>query len=311
MIIIDFSQLAIAPIFTDSIASECAKNPSDSSKQIIKHMVLNSIRSTQVTNKSFGGVVVACDSNSWRKEVFPQYKYQRREARKKDTSGIDWDFVHSVTDETIKDLDTYFPYPLIRVSGAEGDDIIGTLTKHVTQESMKTSDEDMFGEREPEKILIVSSDRDNFQLHKYKNVRQYSPAEKKMVSPKISYKASLIEKIVKGESGPTSDSIPNIRMEDDNFVQGIRQKPISSIYLEEFIKSDNPIDVCKTNEERIHYARNERLVSYDFIPKNIEESIIMCYNTQLNKKHSKMDLMNYFINQKMNNLLSNIMDFYV
>lgn len=308
--ILDLSQIIKASIFVDSAANECAKNPSEQSKKLIKHFILNSIRANFVTQKKrYGNMILAVDSNSWRKDYFPNYKCQRVAARKEDTSGIDWKFVNTVVDELYADLKQYFPFLFIKVPGAEGDDIIGVLTKHITQ-NMAGREENIFGDVEPEMILIGSTDGDNAQLHKYKNVKQWSHIDKKLITLKQPPKHALMEKIVKGESGKTSDSIPNYRMGDDTFVIGIRQKPVSTKILQDFFNATNPLDVCTTDEERANFIRNETLVSYEKIPQEIQDAILVAYNEQLTKKHSKMELMNYFVRHDMSNLLSQIHDFY-
>ena len=305
MHLLDFSQTYKAAVFVDSAGQECSKHPSDQNKKMLKHFIINSVRNNYSMRKEkYGQMVIACDDISWRRDYFPEYKYKRRKNKEADTSGIDWAFVQSVVDETILDLKLYFPFPVVKVKGAEGDDVIGVLTKHFSSTLLE---EDIFGNTDPCPIMITSSDKDNFQLHKYKNVKQYSVLEKKLVGPPISWKHSIIEKIVKGDSG---DGVPSIKSANDTFVTGTRQKPISSKYLNEFIESSNPISVCLTEEERINYVRNEMLVSYDKIPSHIEESILSCYNEQSTKKHSKMGLMNYMTSNRMANLLSNIHDFY-
>ena len=308
-IITDLSQIISACVFTGD-ASNCARHPSNDSKSMIKHSVLNSLRANFVLHKKrYGQMILACDNSSWRYDVFPQYKHQRKLKRASDTSGIRWDFVNEVKDELISDLDNFFPFPVIKVKKAEGDDCIGVLTKLITKTSVVLGEVNMFDDVEPEEILLISSDKDNFQLHMLgKHVRQWSPMDKKLVKPDGSARNALIEKIVKGDPG---DGILNIRSTDNMFVDGIRQKPISQKYLDLFFASKNPVDVCSTEEERIHYIRNEQLVSYDKIPKNIEESIISCYNDQVIKKNSKMGLMNYMVQNRMSTLLGQITDFYL
>ena len=310
MILTDFSQIALAAIHVDSMAQDCAKNPSDENRNLIKHFMINSIRSNFNLHKAkYGQMVIAADSHSWRRDTFPNYKCQRRAAKKKDDSGIHWDFVFSIVDDLILDLETKFPFPTIRVHGAEGDDIIAVLTKHITNNP--SGELDLFGDPEIDPIIILSSDRDNFQLHKYKNVRQFSPRDKKLIKPEVSWRQSLLEKIVKGESGASSDSIPNIRMPDDTFVTGTRQKPIAQKYLDQFYSNKtNPIDECASEEERKNFIRNEMLVSYDKIPDEVAQSIITRYDEQVGKKHSKMELMSYFTSNRMSTLLGSITDFY-
>lgn len=307
MILVDQSQIISAAILVEGECKECAKNPSTQSKKMIKHYVFNSIRANFMAQKNkFGKMVIACDSGSWRYDVFEQYKYTRKLKMAADTSGINWDFVSEVKSELIDELDRFFPFSVIKVPKVEGDDVIGVLVKHISEQAVM-GEENIFGEVEPENILIISSDRDNFQTHKYKNVRQWSPMDKKFIKPIGPIHEFLLEKIVKGDKG---DGVMNIRMGDNTFVDGVRQKPISQEYLDKFFAAASPIDVCLTEEEKKNFKRNERLVSYEMIPKEIQDSIISCYNTQLEKKHSKMGFFNYLSANRMVNLQAAIHDFY-
>ena len=290
-------------------------NPSKENKGFIKHFMLNSIRSNFAMQKSkYGQMIIATDSNKgyWRRDYFENYKIQRRTARKADKSEIDWDFVNEIIAELIGELETIFPFPTIRVPGAEGDDIIAVLSEYFS--NLETGETDIFGETEIEPILVLSSDRDNYQLHKYKNLRQWSPRDKKLVKPEDGWQAALVEKIIKGEAGASSDSIPNIRSSDDIFLQtGVRQGPITSKRLEEFLKAYKAGDIssaCLDDNERKNLIRNQTLVDYTFIPEHIKTAILACYNSQQEKKTSKMGLMNYFTTNHMSNLLGNITDFY-
>lgn len=314
MIITDLSQIIKATVFVDSTAQQIASNPSDENKGFIKHFMLNSIRANFVANKKkYGQMILAADSNTgyWRRDYFPNYKCQRRAARQKDETGINWSWVMGVADDMIQDLELYFPFPTIRVNKAEGDDIIGVLTKLFSTDPSYLK-EDVFGDNDPEDILIISSDRDNFQLHKYSNVKQWSPVMKKLVKPDVSWKHSLIEKIIKGESGAGSDSIPNLRSPDDQFLQeGVRQKSITTDRLNAFIAAKDLNAVCESDEERRNLVRNQTLVNYEYIPEWLSSDIISRYNEQVAKKASKMALMDYMTRNRMSNLLSNISDFYL
>jgi hypothetical protein len=307
--IVDLSQIISATIYMGD-AHTCAQNPSEQSASMIKHSVFNSIRANHVLHKArYGRTVLACDSGSWRYDVFPQYKHSRKVKRETDTSGINWEFVSAVKEDLISDLEKFFPFPLIKCPKTEGDDILGVLAKLITETPTENTDtENIFGDSGPEEILLVSNDADNYQIHELgKHIRQWSPMGKKLVRPDGSPKLALLEKIVKGDVG---DGIPNIRMHDSVFVDKIRQKPISQKFLDSFFVAANPIDACTNDDERKNYARNEQLVSYSKIPIAIRQSIIVCYNEQLEKKHSKMVFMNYLTQNRMSNILSNIHDFY-
>ena len=59
--------------------------------------------------------------------------------------------------------------------------------------------------------MIVSSDKDFIQLHKYYNVKQFSPTQKKLLNS-IDPNEYLKEHIMKGDRG---DGIPNFLSDDD------------------------------------------------------------------------------------------------
>lgn len=307
MIIIDFSQILFANVYADDSVASCAKNPSEMSKNMLMHFGFNSLRSHFVTFRQRYGdeFIIACDSRSWRYDVFPQYKWARKQNRENDTSGIDWKFVAEVNDEIYAALDAYFPFITLKVKGAEADDINGIMVNMVANRT--SEDTDIFGDSDPEKIILLSTDKDNYQLHKHKNFKQWSQREKKLVGPATTPQKALLEKIVKGDSG---DGIPNIKSPDNTFVDKIRQKPISSKYLEKFYASKNPIEVCETEQEKINFRRNEMLVSYDKTPIEIRDAVISQYNEKKLRKVSKSNLMNYFISKQMNILMSNIQDFF-
>ena len=56
-----------------------------------------------------------------------------------------------------------------------------------------------------------------------------------------------------------------------------------------------------------NYQRNKELIDLNFTPEEIRSKVIEQYNNQNNKDKSK--LMNYFISNKLKNLMENIGDF--
>jgi hypothetical protein len=112
-----------------------------------------------------------------------------------------------------------------------------------------------------------------------------------------------ITHIVKGDAG---DGIPNILSKDDTFMTGERQKPFSSKRLPEFYEKG--IDACKTEDERRNYQRNQQLVNFEFIPQDLNETIISNYeNTK--PKGDKNSVMEYLIKHQCRLLLDEVEDF--
>jgi len=298
MIILDYSQIALSNILP--FQNDIKRQSPEEIKNLIRHTTLSTIKSYKKKyGKEYGEMIIACDGrNYWRKTVFPHYKASRKASREK--SDLDWGLIFETLAELRTDLIENFPYKVIINEGAEADDIIAVLTEF-TQTHLLTEG-GLFPE--PQKVLIVSSDKDFIQLQKNQNVRQWSPMQKKFVQG--SYKEVqeyTIEHIVKGDSG---DGIPNILSKDDVFVSGDRQKPFSSKRLPEFYEKG--IEACKNDEERRNYQRNQTLVNFDHIPEELSKIII--YNYENTKpKGDKNSVMNYLIKNKCRLLLDELEDF--
>ena len=233
----------------------------------------------------YGELVICCDSKkSWRKDVFPFYKANRKANREK--HPVDWNGIFEVINSLTDDLVNHFPYSVIRVDQAEADDIIGTLAKNYYRD---------------EKIIIISSDKDFLQLQKYFNVEQFSPTQKKMLVSKDP-NGYLREHIMKGDRG---DGIPNFLSDDDTFVTDKRSKKVLSNKLKAWIGLD-PYEFC--NEKMLRgYKRNEQLVDLAHTPIDIKQKIVDQYKKYEYNQRDK--LLNYFIKNKLRNLTEHIGDF--
>jgi 5'-3' exonuclease len=254
-------------------------------ENLLRHMVLNSIRANKKQfSHEYGELIVACDSrNSWRRDIFPYYKANRRKNREE--SELNWTMIFETLGRIRDELQEFFPYRVIQIEGAEADDVIATLVKEYHSEG----------------ILILSGDKDFSQLQQYARIKQYDPTRKKYIvcdNPK----SFLKEHIIRGDSG---DGVPNFLSEDNTFVLGVRQKSISSKKLVEWLAQE-PESFCDEYMMR-NFKRNQTLVDFDYIPDSIEVDVVKAYNEQANKGRSK--LFNYFIKYKLKNLLTDINDF--
>ena len=199
MILVDLNQVMIS-----NLMAQIGRD-SDISEDLVRHMILNSIRSyNNKFKEEFGDIVICCDSRHyWRREIFPNYKWGRKQHRAGDT--LDWDLIFSVFNKVRDEMKEHMPWKVVDVYGAEADDIIATLTKNNNEE-----------------ILILSGDKDFIQLQKYGNVKQYAPIQKKWVNG-VDPKRYIKEHILKGDRG---DSIPNFLSPDDTFINNIRQNQL-------------------------------------------------------------------------------------
>jgi 5'-3' exonuclease len=281
MILVDLNQVLLA-----GLMAQIANQKGKLDEHLIRHMVLNIIR-THVKNfkAEYGEVVLCCDNRKyWRKEYFPFYKANRKKTREK--SSLDWHLIFDMLGKFKQELKENFPYKVLDVEGAEADDIIGTLVPRQAAH---------------EKILILSSDGDFLQLQMYgNNVKQYNPSQKKFVKSEDPI-LDLKEKIIRGDKG---DGIPNIFSPGDCFVRDLRQKPITQKIIDKYL-NDSP---DKWNDELAltGFSRNETLIDLRFIPLEIKEKII---NTYEETKPAKGKLLNYFIEHKLKNLMEVIEEF--
>ncbi|TXG79810.1 MAG: hypothetical protein E6R13_09410 [Spirochaetes bacterium] len=282
-IILDFNPVVIAAVHTGGKEFGESLN-----ENMIRHLVLNMILSyrKKFVNE-YGRLIIACDSNngkSWRRDFFPYYKIKRSESREK--SALDWGMVFKSLDIITDELIQYLPYHVVKVSSCEADDIIAVLTKHITENEPIVKG--IYEEDQP--ILILSGDKDFKQLHKYKNVKQYIPREKKYMPKESNAEKFLIEHIIRGDTG---DSIPNIFSDDDCFAIKKRQKNCTEALVEK----------CLLNvpaEYQDNYNRNKRLIDLSEIPDNLQQQIIETYQNY--KPKPKTRLMEYMINKQLKTL---------
>jgi len=254
-------------------------------ENMVRHMILNSLRSYKVKfGDEYGEMVIACDNtNYWRKQKFPYYKANRKKAQEK--SEMDWRSIFECMNKIREELKVYFPYRVVDVESAEADDIISTLVRI-----------NCF-----EKILILSGDKDFIQLHTYGNVKQYDPVRKKFITHDNPDRY-LDEHVLKGDSG---DGVPNVLSSDNCFVVGERQKPLTQKKIDALIELglDGKFDHPLFN----NYMRNKQLIDLRCVPQEIGAKVVESYDRQEGKGREK--LMNYFIANKLKNLMESIGEF--
>jgi hypothetical protein len=286
MILLDLNQVMIA-----NLMIQIQGGKADLQEDLIRHMVLNSIRLYRQKFKDYGELVIcADDKNYWRKDVFPYYKAHRKEDREK--SDLDWQLIFETLNKVKAEIKEFFPYRVIQVARAEADDIIGTLT---SRHGVYLNNADT------EKILILSGDKDFGQLQKFSNVDQFSPVTKRWVRVNDAQRF-LKEHIMKGDRG---DGIPNFLSNDSCIVAKERQKPLASKKLNVWVDQE-PENFC-TEEMLRNYKRNEQLVDLDFVPDHIKDEVERQYD-EYNLPDRK-GLLNYFIKNRLKLLTECIGDF--
>ena len=131
MILIDLSQIMVA-----STMMSMGKDQSQVDINMVRHMVLNSLRMYRTKyHKEYGELVLCCDGrHSWRRDHFPQYKASRKTNREADSR--DWTQIFGCLDTIKSELREFFPYKYLEIDEAEADDIIGVLASRASSEKI-------------------------------------------------------------------------------------------------------------------------------------------------------------------------------
>lgn len=199
----------------------------------------------------------------WRAKIFPAYKANR--------SGTN---DSSIYGPYIKHLNTTMVdryKRVIRLPGAEADDIIATLTQIISELSPETP------------IAIVANDSDYNQLLSYKNVSIYNPKQwDKVVS--VDPHRDLQQKIAKGDP---SDNIPGAQNSDDMLRNNIL---INFCYIPRIIRdrvmrcfmpiADQPSN--KIDLSCLNMSLGSDLSNYHPMPIQLG---LCCINTALREKN--------------------------
>ena len=278
MIIVDINQIMISNLMVT-----IHRDSLELSEDLVRHMVLNSLRGhNKKFRKQYGDMVIACDSgNVWRRQAFPNYKAGRKETREK--SEHDWTMIFDILSKVKDEIKEFLPYKVIEVESVEADDIIAVLCR-----------------RTNEKVLILSGDKDFIQLHNDR-IKQYNPVLNKFVGQGENPSLYIREHILKGDR---SDGIPNVLSDDNVFIEGRRQRPLSKKKIEAWC---NEIVPTFNEEEQKNYDRNKTLIDLNCIPREFEDKINREFDTFEVATRDK--ILGYFINKKLKTLIESIDEF--
>ena len=279
MIIVDVNQIMISNLMVQING----RNAVELSENLVRHMVLNSLRAhNKKFRKDYGEMVIACDSGKvWRRQAFPNYKAGRKANREK--SEHNWELIFDILARVKDEIKTFLPYKVIELETAEADDIIAVLCRRIK-----------------EKILILSGDKDFIQLHN-ERIRQYNPVLNKFVGKDENPSLYIKEHILRGDR---SDGIPNVLSDDNVFIEGRRQTPLSKKKVESWV---NEVVPTFTEEQQKNYERNRQLIDLNCIPKELEDKINREFENIEVATRDK--ILNYFITKKLKTLIEVIDEF--
>ena len=275
-ILVDANQIAISRLMVrHKIDNEI--NIKSVRKSIIKVMA----RIHKRFKQDYGNMILCYDDkNYWRREIFSFYKKNRKQER--EASKYNWDDVFSALNRIRDEVKENLPYQVLQVRGAEADDIVASICNYNSRKE------------NPERMLILSADKDFIQLHKYDFVSQYDPIRNRWIEHEnpVEY---LQEHIIRGDR---SDGIPNILTCDDAIVTGKPQKKMSKEKIAGLAKLD-PSEF--TNYIRLrNWNRNSQLIDFTRIPDEVAERILTYYHKT--KPRSEVNL-NYFIKNNIQELI--------
>ena len=112
MILVDMNQVTIS-----NLMIQMKDEPL--SEDLVRHMVLNSLRSYKTKfSKDFGELVLCYDDkHCWRKDYFPYYKQNRKKARSE--SSLNWNELFDILTKIQNELEENFPYKVLKINGAD------------------------------------------------------------------------------------------------------------------------------------------------------------------------------------------------
>jgi len=216
--------------------------------------------------------------SNWRKQIYSEYKKQRRDIR--DKSVIDFDSFFMENGKLIEDLIKVVKnIQFLQVDNCEADDLIGVIVKNKSNW----------------KIINQSSDSDFYQLFKYPNYNQWN-AKKKQFAQVLNPESYLTEKIILGD---VSDNIP--RLSALKFRQGPK-------YVQKNVLTDLNKWIIENNMEK-EWARNQTLISFDAIPTTLSETIMKNVNEWKPEALDERGLYYLFNDHKLFGLISDITEF--
>ena len=279
MIIVDVNQIMISNLMVQING----RNAVELNENLVRHMVLNSLRAhNKKFRKDYGEMVIACDSGKvWRRQAFPNYKAGRKANREK--SEHNWELIFDILANVKNEIKQFLPYKVIELETAEADDIIAVLCRRIK-----------------EKILILSGDKDFIQLHN-ERIRQYNPVLNKFVGKDENPSLYIREHILRGDR---SDGIPNILSDDNVFIEGRRQTPLSKKKIEAWV---NEVVPTFTEEQQKNYERNRQLIDLNCVPRELEDKINREFENVEVATRDK--ILNYFITKKLKTLIEVIDEF--
>lgn len=256
-------------IDTNNLSMRClfalTYDPTDTNFGLYKSAFLGSLKKSIKQFKP--NKVIFCQEgfHNWRRELFDDYKCSRAPGR--EASPVDFDAFFKMNNEFLEDLQSVMQNTLfLRVDHLEADDLIAIITKH----------------RQDWNITTVSTDKDFYQLHKYKNFKQWDPIKDKYIEVPDPHVA-LMTKIITGDK---SDDIPQLK-------RGVGPKTVAKILdkgLDEWLSE---------NELKDRFDQNRKLIDFEFIPADLAKNAIIAVDGWQQGAFSGREFYNFIVKHGM------------
>lgn len=294
----DMSQLALAT----ALVNFPDKEPVNIN--MVRHLILNTVKyNVKKFRNEYPNVILAFDNAEggyWRRDYAYFYKKNRGEAR--DASTWDWEGYFAGMKAVVEEFPLNMPYYSLNINRIEADDIIGRLVKRLTLAGHP--------------VVVVSSDGDYTQLHKYDDLKQWSPMHKKFVKPKTgSSRLDLFTKLLKGDK---KDNVASVRVRADfwfTIQDGERTPPMKTSVIEDCAAAADEQEIKSILEKAYpddknifaRFKENQIMIDMDFMPDDIVAKIDECYDNYKVAPRGKM--YSYFVRNALTKHTKNINEF--
>ena len=258
VLLIDLHNLCMRHLFAQ------IPDPTDISFTQYKIGILYSIR--KLIRKFNPDRVIYCKESydgNWRKSIYPDYKANR--AAKRESAVVDMNKFFEINNEFIAGLERCMKQSqFLTVPHLEADDLIALTV--MTQPNWD--------------VTLVSTDKDFYQLHAYKNFHQYDPIKEEYIQI-INPEMALLEKVVRGDR---IDNIPSIK-------KGVGTKTFAKIFnqgLNEWLVENNLQDA---------FDRNQKLISFRCIPEEFKSQVKNTLEDFEKQPFDSREFFNFIINE--------------
>jgi len=299
VLIFDGHNLAFKTVFASAFQEE-----DDDDFKLWKHKMMTSIFYT-INKFEPSKVIFAFDGKrSWRYNIYPEYKANRKAARAKQKQTVDFEAWYPVFNKFVDEMREYFSNMyVLQIPECEADDVMAVLSR------------DVFGGKDIQ-VINVTSDSDLHQLMAIKNVDQYDGKKLvKCLNPEKKIELKVIE-------GDSSDNIKGIR----RGVGPATAEKVFKVGVQEFIKQDTDSiisskDVAKAQKQwpqkdfdgmiiedvrkwistqmKENYKLNTQLIKFDHIPQEIKTRILNTYTEYETKELDGKEVIKFFTKNKM------------